>query len=709
MAIDRKNSRLKLLRSSNRQPKKIGTKPISAVDINKRHENMVRLLRYRQMWDALSDFRKSRRRNKEYFHGNQWNDIVEVPKVMPDGSIAKGQKEFISEAENIRRQGKIPLKNNVIASTVNSILGVYRQSYGKPEVIARVRDNQKIGEMNTCMAEYLYQINVIKEIDLHDLLEAMISGFCLQMIDYQWNRATKRNEEVVISYNPSVIFINSGVGDPRGKDIHTIGVLMDMPLKTVIQRFAKTTEDDERIQQIYNSVNKSSITNAYSTFTRSTMDDVDFFIPRQNDMCRVIQAWELESEKCWRVHDWLEGEEYIYPLSDKSAIDNMVAEREQEIEELGLDWEKCRIDPPEKFEDIYWYVRYLSPYGDVLYEGRTPFNHEQHPFAIYMGHLIDGEIHSFVEQIIDQQRYINRLITLIDFIMGASAKGVLVFPENAIPKGMTKEDILDQWISYNGVIFANLKPGMSLPQQIATNATNIGAQELLALQLQLVRDVSGVHGALQGKEAKSGTAASLYAQEASNAQVNIMDLLESFTAFRKQRDYKLIKVAPQCYNEEFYINISGKEYSEEAKTWNPEIAGSADIYINLEENNNTSTYRMLTNQILIKAMEMRLIDFETVLDVGGIPNADKIRVAIEKRKEELKKEQEKMQMQQAQAQAMQLQAQTAQQKMQEAGASEGDMMQVGADLAKSAIVQGEDTNNIDDNAYLSDLIKQALS
>ena len=43
------------------------------------------------------------------------------------------------------------------------------------------------------------------------------------------------------------------------------------------------------------------------------------------------------------------------------------------------------------------------------------------------------------QNIIDQQRYINRLITLIDFIMGASAKGVLVFPENAIPKGMNKQ------------------------------------------------------------------------------------------------------------------------------------------------------------------------------------------------------------------------------------------------------------------------------
>ena len=37
-----------------------------------------------------------------------------------------------------------------------------------------------------------------------------------------------------------------------------------------------------------------------------------------------------------------------------------------------------------------------------------------------------------VEDIIDQQRHINRLISLIDFIMGSSAKGVLLVPDNVI-------------------------------------------------------------------------------------------------------------------------------------------------------------------------------------------------------------------------------------------------------------------------------------
>ena len=661
--------------------------PVSLLDSKDRSANLRRIMRYQQMWDAMADFRKRRKRNKKYFNGEQWHDLIEIEKG-----------KFITEEQNIIEQGKVPLKNNMIGSTVTSILGVFRNSYGKPEVIARAVDNQKIGEMNTCLAEYVYQYARIKEIDAKDMLEAMISGMCLQIVDYHYNNVTMRNEEQVYSVNPSRAFLNGGIEDPRGGDITTIGVLLDMTIDEVVSKFARSKKDADKIREIYSSINKEYITNLYRTFSRSSVSNIDFMQPSSMNLCRVIQAWEYEYEDVWLVHDALNGTLEEYPIEDGSAIDEMVKQREIDIEINGWDYEMCKLEK-EFHHNEFWYVRYLSPCGDVLYEGRTPFSHKSHPFAIYLGHLIDGEIHSFVENIIDQQRYINRLITLIDFIMGSSAKGVLVFPENAIPKGMRKEDILEQWTSYRGVIFANLKPGTQMPQQISTNATNIGANEMLALQMQLIRDISGVHGALQGKEAKSGTAASLYAQEASNAQVNIADLLESFTEFRQARDYKLIKIAPQCYDAPFFIALAGNEYSKEAHYWNPELAASADIYVNLSENNNTAVYRMMANQIVIKAMEMGMIDFETVLQTGVMPNGEKLLSIVQRRKEQLQKEQ-------LQAQAAMMQGQAMGAQMQEAGATEGQVLQAGADVAEQMLAEAEAGNQPDPRAM--ELINQAL-
>ena len=653
-----------------------------------RSRNMELIWKYRNMWDAMAPFRKRRARNKEYFHGNQWSDYI---------TDSKGNR--ITESQNIINQGKIPLKNNMISSTVTSILGVFRQGYGKPEVIARNLDNQKLGEMLTCMGEYIYQTQRAKELDAKDLLEYMISGLCVQTTDYQWDDEKGRNEEVFVSHNPSRLFLNGGIEDPRGNDISVIGVLMDMTLDECKQRYARNKAEAKKISDIYKLATKEYISTVYRTFTDSTNKSLDFFVPAERNMCRVIQAWEKQVEESYLVHDKLEGKWYEFPVSEKSMIDDMIRQREMDIEYEGLDYESCKIDEPEYHTATYWYVRYLSPFGDILYESRTPFNHNSHPFTVCMGHLIDGEIHSFVENIIDQQRYINRLITMIDFIMGASAKGVLIFPENAIPKGMSKDEILEEWTSYNGVIFANLKPGVQMPQQISTNATNIGASEMLYLQMQMLRDVSGVHGAMQGKEPKSNTASSLYAQQAQQSQVNIADLLESFTEFRIARDYKAMKIAPQCYDTPFYINLAGREYTKESHWWNPEEAAKTDIYVNLTESNNTAVYRMLNNQIMIKAMEMGLVDFETVLQSGAVPNGEKLLTIIERRKNELQK-------QQALMQASMMQGQAQGQAMMEGGATEAEIMQAGADAARQGLEDMEDVEGADPRAI--ELINQAF-
>jgi hypothetical protein len=299
---------------------------------------------------------------------------------------------------------------------------------------------------------------------------------------------------------------------------------------------------------------------------------------------------------------------------------------------------------------------------------------------------VDGEIFSFEEAIIDQQRYINRLITLIDFIMGASAKGVLIFPENAMPADMQKEDILEQWASYRGVIFANLKPGVPLPQQISTNATNIGANEMLALQLQLVRDISGVHGAMLGKEAKSGTSGSLYAQETNNAQTNLLDVIESFTSFRKRRDYKIAKTLPQCYDSEDYTPIAGREFSKEAREWNAELAAKFDYYILIAETNNSELYQSALNNLLTTALQQRLIDFKTALEAGRFPGADQVLRVLERQEQ---KQQEML----AQQQAMQLQSQAAMQQAVDSGMSEADVAQFGADMAEQAMLLDNDEVN----------------
>ena len=85
--------------------------------------------------------------------------------------------------------------------------------------------------------------------------------------------------------------------------------------------------------------------------------------------------------------------------------------------------------------------------------------------------------------------------------MRASAKGVLLMPEDCLPDGVSMEDIAESWAEFNGVIVYKPSPSRQIPQQVANNSTNIGITELLNLQLKFFEDISGVNGALQGKRA----------------------------------------------------------------------------------------------------------------------------------------------------------------------------------------------------------------
>ena len=67
-----------------------------------------------QYWSAMDTFRRDRERNKKYTYGKQWDDYVCVDGVR------------MSEEEYIKKQGNVPLKNNLIKRMVNAVLGVYR-------------------------------------------------------------------------------------------------------------------------------------------------------------------------------------------------------------------------------------------------------------------------------------------------------------------------------------------------------------------------------------------------------------------------------------------------------------------------------------------------------------------------------------------------------------------------------------------------------
>lgn len=575
-----------------------------------------------QYWLAMDTFRRDRERNKNYTYGRQWDDYV----------YEEGRK--VKESEIIRKQGNVPLKNNLIRRMVQSVLGTYRSQAKEPTCTARDRDEQRYGETMSTVLQCNMQLNRMSEINARCFEEFLISGFVVQRKWYGWreNKLDCWTDYV----QPNNFFIDNNMRDFRGWDCSCVGEVHDISFNELCCRFAKDAADYNRLAEIYRFAKERSYLSAtFDSFGHPLNGCFDFLVPYDSTRCRVIEVWRKESKPRVHCHDVNNGDVFKVDVEDFQALVADENERRlAEARELGMDESEVPLIRWEWRMDSYWYYYMLSPFGDILEEGETPYEHKGHPYVWKAYPFIDGEIHSFVSNVIDQQRYVNRLITMYDWIMRASAKGVLLFPEECLPKGMSIEDVADEWARFNGVIMIKTpKAGTVLPQQIANNCTQIGISELLSMQLKFFEDISGVNGALQGKPGYSGMSASLYSQQAQNAATSLLDLLDTFSAFVKDGAYKDVKNIQQFYDTPRVFNIAGRNAT--IVEYDPKKIRDVEFDLSIVESTATPAYRAIQNDMLMELWKANAISVEQLLEHGDYPFADELLQSIKSQREQL--------------------------------------------------------------------------
>ena len=588
-------------------------------------------------WYRMTSFRRRRQRCKDYAYGKQWGDVVCI-----DG-------EKMTEEEYITRQGRTPLKNNLIRRLITQIIGVFRNQAKEPICTARYIEEQRLCETMTVLLQYYMQVNNMTELLARSLEEFLISGLIVHSKRFKVRdgKADCWTEYV----NPNNIIIDTNMKDFRAWDLSFIGEIHDLSRDELVAQFASTPEDLDTLTNIYALQNDQRQFSAWlaDEFGERAKIDPSFFAPLVSGIYRVFEIWRKESKPRYRVFDPLKGEVYKIEEADYAIMVEAVnLKRIEEATLMGYELSDTPLLRSEWFIDTVWWYYYITPFGDILREGESPYEHKSYPYVIKPYPFIDGEIHSLTANIIDQQRYINRLIILYDWILSSSAKGVLMFPEEALPSGMSLEDIADEWSRFNGVITIKAKPGTPLPQQISNNSTNIGINELLGMQMRLFEDISGVHGALQGKPGNSGMSAALYAQQVQQSSTNLIDILDSFSSFIVEGAHKDVKNIQQFYNADKIRYIAGRK----AKLINshPEEVKDIDFDLSISEGTNTPVFRQLANDFLMQIWSAGQITLEQLLEHGDFPFADDLLQSVRAQQEEQKEQQNQALLMQAMGQ-----------------------------------------------------------
>ena len=604
-------------------------KPIHDSVRDRRMQNPMRkdydlLRRCEQAWNNLEDVRRVRERVKNYVYGDQWGDVIEY------------HKGTITERRYIQETGGVPLQNNIMISVLNSIVGLYAKQGTEPNCFAVKHDGQWLSDMMSATVQSSWQKTQMPDVLKNAFGDYASGGVAVARETYEERDGYKDTWTDYV--NPNYCFWIAG-SDVRMTDLELIGVLHDVAPGKLYRKFCNK-EYGLTVAQI-NEIFDIPDDKGYRSYYRDSgnqqndnykLDNVSFSTPANEGKCRLIEVWTKETKTRYQCYDPLgqstDDMEYRVEVKDIQHIIGENLLRKQQYDEVGVPEEDRAYIEYELIEDEYWYYTYMAPNGTVIAKGETPYDFHSHPFTIHLYPYINGEIHPYMSNIIDQQRYFNRCMILQDLAVRSAAKGVMIFPEENIPEGMTKDDIAEAVTSYDGLIFVktnNKNPNLR-PEIITSNAVQIGTTEIMQMQLNLMREITNVSGALQGKTPSAGTSAARYAQESQNSTTSLFTLLQDFTSFSEAIARKKVMMIKQFYPDKKLITNVDKtgiiEYDRMS-------ARDVDFEINIKEAAATASVQMMVNDTATKLLQMGAINIKQWLASVNIPFKDDLLRQIE--------------------------------------------------------------------------------
>lgn len=640
-------AKARLLTLSKVMPRRNTYDSVKARKQRQEHDIDLELLsRCRNAWNNLSGVRETRARTMRYCTGDQWSDIIRVYK--------NGYWQEMTERRYMEKRNMTPMTNNIMVSILESVTGLYAKQGTEPVCFARDNDSRQLSDMMSATMQCNWQTTEMQDLLNHAVKDYLQGGQMFVREGWE-DKDLEMPDAWTELMEPDHMFFECG-SDPRHNDLSLIGVLHDVSMEDLYKKFARSeynlTIDD--LNSIFHTQDTFEHEGGYEFNEEKSLENLSFdFSNKGRHYCRVIEVWTTETKARLQCFDPIatsgNNAYFRIDMDDTAMIAKLKSDnekRKQQYEEMGIPEDERAYIKSWEVADKYWYYTYMAPDGTVLCQGETPYDYKSHPFTMKLYPYINGEIHPFLANVIDQQRYINRLIVMNDMALRSSFKGFKMIPTTVLD-GRTPEQFMEEAVEYDGWIFYTPKRTMPnvKPEIITSSAVNIGTNELLQIELNLIREVTNVSGALQGKTPSAGTSAARYAQESQNATTSLYTILSDMEVFTEKLATKKCMTIQQFYEDGRKIfNKDG------LNVYRYDRLSARDIHFKISIKNAAATaaYNTSQNDDLKELLQIGAINLVQYLQNVNKPYADKLLSSIQEQQAQL----EQMYQQQAeQAQA----------------------------------------------------------
>lgn len=570
------------------------------------------------LWQNLEPFRRRRARAMRFVYGDQWGDTITV----------KGKT--MTERQYLTSVGNVALQTNQLKKIVETISGMYAKESNEPVCKARAREEQIYGELMTMALQANWQMNDMPVLIDTIIKESLIGGLGVTRECYEYRDGDLDSWTDVC--HPNYMIIDSTMKDPRYKDMELIGEIHDITFERFCEKFATSREDVEKFAEWYRSESSplwfeelvEDINDKHNS------DEMTFWTPKDKGRCRVYEIWRKESRDRYRVHDENTGELYMINADDTESIANIEAENKVRLA-MGLAQGWPEEDIPlirykeNFFVDTYWYGRFMTPQGYILWEGASPYEERRHPYSVIMLPMVDGQITSYLCDAIDQNIAINRLLTLHDWMLRAGLKGVTFVPADIVPENMSNDEFAEQFTTIDGIVFYEPKKHQQKPETFYGHTSSLNLAEIVRMMSDLMESSVSVNSAIRGDDVKSGTAAALYAQQTQQAATPLASLMMRLGIFVKHVARLKLANIQNFYDPKRFDDIAGAlSTASMEKSIDYKLAGNIEYDLAIAQSTATPTYRALKTQILMDFASAGFIPPRFVFEFGDVPGGDEI-------------------------------------------------------------------------------------
>lgn len=416
------------------------------------------------------------------------------------------------------------------------------------------------------------------------------------------------------------------------------GEIRDYTLGELAAALAHSNYDFRQLEEIYAPwLNRYSLNSTQQT---DHFKEESFDTPPANNLCRTYHVWTLEHKERYRCVDIMDENNPLYRIevNQLPIVKQMNQQRLEMGRSQGIPEEEIPLIEYHYIIDQFWHFQMLTPDGRVLTEYDTPFEHKSHPYVYKMHYLVNGDIVPFISVVIDQQRYINRLIMLHDLAIQASVKGIKMIPKDSVPSGMSNREFAEQFVEIGGFIFYEPSKSGEKPEVITSNSTNIGTAEMLQLQLGFINDITSVSEALQGKTPSGNTAAQRYAMETQNSTTSIASLITKFTTFENEIARKKMKTIHQYYQSPRNISLERSAGYSEYQEYEPVEVQDIDFNVSIKESAESPVSRMMLNDLIKEMWAAGQITAEQMLTYSYYPGGEGLLQSMRSAREQAEQE-----------------------------------------------------------------------